>query len=171
MLRFLWTWIVRRYSKQQSIQRALAEPQNILNVGLLAEALKSRDARTLHTAENALATLLLDLKPSDFNLLNGHQRFCLYRYIDIKCPRPDLTIAILIALRQIGDYTVMPFVIHLAESDALTRSQQHVVLVAQDSLPALRKRCAQYRATETLLRAANVPSPSSTIIHQIEETI
>jgi hypothetical protein len=118
--------------------------------------------------KNALIRLLPRLKSSDTTLLTPQQRKKLWvllkmgasPWLDEHTVGAALMVEILRALEQVGDEQAIPTVEHLAKS----AKHRAVRKAAQECLPFLSQRSAEYRAEHTLLRAANASDTPSRVL-------
>jgi hypothetical protein len=124
-------------------------------VGPLAEALHFGHRPTRLAAERALVRLLPLLTAEHRDLLTGKQRADLYRASSGK--NTNLTLAILPALKHIGDAAAIPYVEHVAawtgDSEQIVRARA----LAQECLALLRERAEEERNPKILVRAADAP--------------
>jgi hypothetical protein len=108
--------------------------------------------------KRALIRLLPRLQSTDACLLLQRQRKALNQFLQFNESYggadsyllPDLKIAVLRALEQVGDETVLPTVEKLAKS----AGNPTVRLAAQECLPFLQQRTEEARVQQTLLRAS-----------------
>jgi len=155
------------YSRtHRAAARKAAEYEDPRVVGHLANMLEVQDKDTRQVVEEALIGLLPKMRASDAGLLNAEQRESLYRGLRRK--NPELVLAILKALEQIGDSRAIPYVEKLekalqeqrAAAEAQGRSQEAAeidnrILVAKECLQFLQDHAQQEQARQTLLRASD----------------
>jgi hypothetical protein len=122
-------------------------------VGPLAEALEYRSKRVREAATAALIRLLPLLQTSDSDLVNSEQRNCLHRAL--MGNSPELVVAVLGALGQIGDSRAIPNVERLAAGLGVAVEDERIRKMAQETVLLLRQRMELQRAPQTLLRAAS----------------
>jgi hypothetical protein len=133
----------------------IANHNDVTSVGPLAEALTWKNPAIQRAATKALIRLLPHLRASDVNLLNKHQRKCLYAALN--GTNVDLTLALLRALEQIGDYRALPHVEALASGiGQTTRRDGRVQEAALACLPYLRMQAERARVSQILLRPSSM---------------
>ncbi|MCX6361395.1 MAG: hypothetical protein NT029_16450, partial [Armatimonadetes bacterium] len=71
---------------------------------------------------------------------------------------------LLAALEQVGDTSALPLVQALAEMEARSARERHVVEAAGRCLPYLRLCADANQQSQTLLRAAHAPGPDADIL-------
>jgi hypothetical protein len=152
--------------------RRLAQLDDPRCIGLLVDIWGGQkssdyDRKTRRLAERALTRSLLHLKASDAELLNEKQRAILRRTLAMngyiafgKYRDPDLLIAVLKALEQIGDWRCEPLVRTMAE----TAKDKSVQEAARNCLPYLEMLAAKERVGENLLRASDKPASGPDIL-------
>jgi hypothetical protein len=111
---------------------------------------------------SALTILLPQMKASDAHLLtsDAHQNIALWTFGKAGIVRrdifgPEIAVASLEALGQIGNASLIPAVEQLAKKKARTPGQEKVKQAALECLPILRARCAEMATARTLLRASH----------------
>lgn len=144
---------------QKQATRELAQFNDVRAVGPLAEALTFEDKQVRQVAKEALTRLLPRLQAGDAPLLNSEQRHILHRCLYRRKFRFDqnLALAILNALRQVGDERDLPVVQRLAQGTGKYDHSRKIQMEAQDCLPFLQKRAEEQAARQSLLRAAVQP--------------
>jgi hypothetical protein len=130
-------WAMMGTKRHKEAAKHLAELGDARSVGPLAETLSIPDPQLRSIVEGALIRLLPQMRADQADLLNAEQRACLYRVMNGK--NPELTIAILKGLEQIGDEKALPIVQKLAErevkpEDNLTHTTDSVSGTVQPSL-------------------------------------
>ncbi len=152
--------------EQTRAARELAKHNDIRGAGHLAEALEWPDPRLRKVAAVALIRLLPEMQASDASLLSADQRLCLYGKLNPRSIRsqPQLVLAILKALEQVGDEAALPYVKKLAEMDVGRGTELQVRVAALACLPFLEQRIQKQWATETLLRPSAAGGASSEIL-------
>jgi hypothetical protein len=148
---------------QRKAVSALAKYDDIRAVGRLAEALEFQDKNVAAVAEPKLTELLPRLQPCDAGLLNDAQRRSLDRAL-LKHRKPELVIAILKALQQVGDAKSLEPVEKLAGGQGRTGRDGRVVNAAVDCVPALKLRAQAERDAQTLLRPVLSGDPEGTLL-------
>ena len=125
---------------------------------MLGAAYLQPDIEALQTA---LTPLLLQLRPEDSNRLNRRQRAILNRSLQSLADGSRLheytetfDLAILQALKQVGDRSAVPVVEKLTRMDADTTAKIHIRRAAADWLPLLQIRAGLVAEGKTLLRAS-----------------
>jgi hypothetical protein len=126
--------------------------EDVSIVGPLAEALEYRSKRVREAATAALIRLLPRLQTTDSDLLNSEQRDSLHRAL--MGNSPELVLAVLGALDQVGDSRAIPNVEVLAAGLGVAAGDRRIRDMAQQTLLVLRQRVELQRAPQTLLRAA-----------------
>jgi hypothetical protein len=152
---------VTMFSRHAKLARQLLAEQDVSAVGRLAEAAGWPDARVRAAALSSLARLLPRLKASDARILTTAQRGCLHGLLNAATARahPEVVVALLRALEQVGDLAAVPFVRNLANlSDASARTVA-VRDAARECLPALLERARFNTDPQVLLRPAEAPGP------------
>jgi hypothetical protein len=130
----------------------LAQRDDIRVVGPLAEALRSWDGEAQAIAEAALIRLLPRLRAEHDVLLTPDQRKNLHRALRGK--NESLSLAILKALRHIGDAESLICVTRMVYERSRSGIDSRLQEAAIDLLPELRERVEEQRAVATLLRAS-----------------
>ncbi|HLK59299.1 MAG TPA: hypothetical protein VKU00_22255 [Chthonomonadaceae bacterium] len=142
--------------------RGLAKRAGIRAIGPLIEMrfgfLGPRQFSTLY---NTLIELLPEIKHSDVNLLNRKHRDFLYEVLAgtgqtgmSVVQHEKLRLAILEALKQVGDERAVPIVRRLAKVPFWQREPNALQEAAQECLPLLEANLAHVVSTQTLLRAS-----------------
>lgn len=144
----------------------LARADDPSAVGPLVEALTWPEEGLRAVARDGLTRLLPRLKAGDGGLLSTSARTVLNGYLNRDAARshPDFVIALLAALEQVGDTTALPLVQALAEMEARSARERHVVEAAGRCLPYLRLCADANQQSQTLLRAAHAPGPDADIL-------
>lgn len=143
------------------LARELMNEDDIEAIGRLAEAATWPDARLKAAAISALTRLLPRLKASDAGMLTSAQRGCLNLFLNAAEARahPDLVVALLGALEQVGDMAAVPYVRSLAQMPTKSARLAAIRDAAQQCLPALMERARVNTDHQTLLRPASAPGP------------
>jgi hypothetical protein len=143
----------------------IATHNDVMSVGPLAEALLWRNPPLQRAATTALIRLLPHLRASDVNLLNNHQRKCLYSALH--GANVDLTLALLRGLEQSGDHRALPHVEALASrAGETTRRDGRIQEAAQACLPYLRIQAERARISQSLLRPSSIAElPTGDLVH------
>ncbi|MDE2125440.1 MAG: hypothetical protein KGJ62_02500 [Armatimonadetes bacterium] len=140
----------------RSAIRALSDFDDIRVTGAVVEALQVPDRDMYALASRALCRLLPRLRASDTGILNVEQRAILNRTLSRAAKRrPELALAILAALSQVGDEKALPAVTALAALPRGSRIRQEVVAAAQQCLPLLQQRAIAQETDRHLLRPAD----------------
>jgi len=152
---------VTMFSKHARLARQLLTEQDVSAIGRLAEAACWPDARVRAAALSSLTRLLPKLKASDAGVLTTAQRGCLHALLNGPTARahPEVVVALLRALEQVGDLAAVPFVRNLAN---LSDSSARTVAVrdaAGECLPVLMERARLNTDPQILLRPAEAPGP------------
>jgi hypothetical protein len=127
-------------------------------IGKLIDALVFPDRHIRNAASRSLILRLPRLRPEEAALLDDFQRDSLYRRLNRihAFHHPDLTIAILKAIENIGDAGALLYVERLAEGRAWTGGMRRVQEAARWCLPALEAHIAGREETGP----DSVPSPA-----------
>ncbi len=151
-------------------------------IGAVIEALTYNDPLTVTTAMTTLTCLLPHLRASDRHLLNRKQRVILNdklleRGMIMSLISPELALAILTALAQVGDVGSMPAVRKVACGGA-TGKDPAVRQAARECLPFLQAIAQQEEASQTLLRPSDpavapdaLVRPATMALEQHEEQV
>lgn len=125
-------------------------------IGVLSKALEWPDRKIRAIAGLLLTQFLPLLKVSDNETLSREARNALYRQLSPRKARrnPDLTIAILGALPEIGTDSAVPYVVRLCSEARFVRNPRAVRNTARAILPALEARVAIQRADDAANRAS-----------------
>jgi hypothetical protein len=179
---------------QKRAARSLAQFEDVRSVGPLAEALEFGDREVRAVAVEALIRLLPKLQASDASLLDDVQRGCLRRalskgahgvYVGFtvstpqggcrRFPRrgaygfhPELAVAVLQALEQVGDDRDLAAVQSLADGKGRSGKLTRVREAAQRCLPYLQQRADERRTRQTLLRASGLSeTPADLLVRPV----
>lgn len=153
----LLAWL--RQNKQA--ENAMTRFQGVQAVGPLAEALHfDWNPSVQETAANSLIHLLPRLQATDAHLLNEHQRKCLYRALE-RSENAALILAILQALKQIGDHKALSQVEKLVAGKGKASGNEQVKEAAEVCLSFLKERMRQEVNKQTLLRSADTSEVST----------
>lgn len=147
-------WWNKRRTQKWTLER-IAQHENVAEVGLLAEAFfwGRRDIQKAVTT--ALLRLLPQMRVENGHWLTERQRECLYAALDN--PNVDLTLALLRAFEQVGDYHALPHVEALAQRTAKTGAREAIIHeAALACLPYLRMEAERARGAQTLLRPSSL---------------
>ena len=137
----------------RSAVRALSDFDDIRVTGAAVEALQMKDKEVYGLASRALCRLLPRLRASDEGILDAEQRAILNKVLPRAARhQPDLALAILAALGQVGDETSVPAVTALAAAPPRLRILPAVVAAARDCLPLLEQRATAQETSRQLLR-------------------
>jgi hypothetical protein len=148
--------------KQKSAALAISRFDDIRAIGPLAETLEYRDKSLLPIATQTLICLLPRMKASDAFLLNTAQRACLNRALQGK--NTDLTLAILKAWEQVGDFNAIPEVEKLAEGHGYGGRYLTVITAARECLPYLRQSAERQQFSAQLLRPSDGNTTPSDVL-------
>ena len=165
---------------------ALQTLDNPALVGLLTDTLRGAAAEmpaainwsAVRAMRAALTHLLPRLQATDAHLLNVAQRarlnhelgrgklslhpaWCGPQQAEMQAA---FDVAILKAWEQVGDENALPVVQKLAAQRAGTPAQKRVQQAAKSCLPYLETRAGEQRATQTLLRAADLPTTNGDVL-------
>lgn len=166
----------RSYRRKRSLTTALAQSQDVTQVGYLIQALRVQNTRVCNLAKRTLIVLLPTLKASDAARLGDSERAILLRLLSIPpndLGRRDLKelfsrlayrrelelrLAILKALEQVGGARELATVERLARGlpgpPSISKICREIQEAAQECLPYLQMRANVQRAREELLRAS-----------------
>jgi hypothetical protein len=148
---------------QKSAGKALALLQDPKTVGFLAEALWFGDKKIQEQAKTALIRLLPLVQPSDVEDMTPEQRDCLYKALKDK--DAQLVLAILNALRLIGDGHALPHVQRLIDHPEVNGIRNDLVKkTAEETLPYIQEFASKEQAAGTLLRAVSAPMDEDTLL-------
>ncbi|HLK56782.1 MAG TPA: hypothetical protein VKU00_09470 [Chthonomonadaceae bacterium] len=153
--------------RQKRATEALAQyDEDVRIVGPLAEALEFQDKKLLPIVTEKLISLLPKLKASDRSLLTADQRACLYRAL--QGTNPNLKLAVLMSLQQIGDSKALPYVRKL-EKDSWAMSRDAIREAVAACIPFLTDLAEREKNSQTLLRAADGnATPSEVLLRPAE---
>ncbi len=130
--------------KLKYVVRTLAHVDDVRTVGPLIEGLMLADKTTSFLAAPALVRLLPKLKAADEDLLNEHQRRYMNHLLMSRTKTeesdPELSLAILQALQQLGDRTALKPVRRLAQGKGKAARNRLIQEAAQASLSVLEQR-------------------------------
>ncbi len=140
--------------------RSIMQEEDVEAVGRIAEAVLWPDEKIRAAAMSALVRVLPKLKASDAGILTSTQRTCLNGLLDRTTARerPDVVVALLRALEQVGDMSAVPYVRSLANMPDATARMATVREAARECLPVLLERARQNTDPQVLLRPAEQPA-------------
>ncbi len=150
-------WVAVRTQRRKNFDHiTLAQYDDVRAITPLIYALGWSNRRTQIVVASALTRLLPKLKASDASLLpfTQQKRLCALLTDRVARTNPDLAVAILNALEQVGDVRLAPVVQKQAEANASTQAQRRVRLAAENCLMYLLDRGEQERSSNMLLRPA-----------------
>lgn len=146
--------------RSKEMARLLATSRDPRAVSVLAVAARDGESDTQRVAEQGLRSILPQLQASDSEHITDDAHNALIHLLGHN-PDPDLKIAILHALEQVGDERAMSLVSMLAE----TESNPRVADAARNCLPFLKARASQARLRHTLLRPVTLMvEPDKTLL-------
>ncbi len=151
--------------------RVLAALDDVRTVGPLLEALEWRDLAAFSgvraLATQALTRLLPRLRPEDTDLLDDHQRACLYRLLrhHPSDDQTELVVALLGAVAQVGDARAVSQLERMTRDRGGPLPRQRVRVTAQEALTQLHRRLES--APGTLLRASSDTTSTDLLLHPV----
>lgn len=150
--------------RREKLAKQLAQYDDKRAVGPLVEALGYYDPLTVNAAITALTRLLPELRASDRHLLNDAQRTGLNNVLlgtsrlKASAIKPELALAILKALGQVGDAAALPAVEKVANGGGIGKNSA-VRLASAECLPFLQE-VARHEAAQKMLLRASGPGAS-----------
>ena len=143
---------------------ALARIDSVRVAGPLIEALVLDDPVITQAAANALKRLFRQLRPGGQSDITDAHWQSLFRSLD-QVRDPDLAVAALMALEQVGDERAIALVAPLAEGKGIAAISLDVQRAARDSLEILADHSLRGRVGRTLLRPSSEPgAPDVTLL-------
>ena len=140
---------------QRQGAQLLAKLDNIRAVNLLTDALMWQDKEVARSAREALVRLLPRLKQSDVEYLTLDRRKILLKQFNSLKANPELLLAILKAMEQVGGAEAIPTVSRLAAGRGLNSKRPGIQAAAQVCLPYLQARAEGRELRDTLLRSSS----------------
>ena len=153
---------------QKKAAQLLSEFDDPRLIGPLAECLDTTDAYTSRVAAAGLKRMLPRVRASDARVIAPESMGALYRALAAR--DPDLCVAILRSLEQIGDEKAFPVVEKLADIQPRNGADRRVKKAAEDCLPALLDRARKGSVGSTLLRAAEAPEPAESLLRPVAQS-
>ncbi|HLV81023.1 MAG TPA: hypothetical protein VKT32_12115 [Chthonomonadaceae bacterium] len=159
-------------SRHNAAVQLLSRLDDVRAVGPLLQIWKQMDwtyfpQRKL--AEEPLIRLLPRLRADDASLMDDAQRRCLY-YVLLRTNSPELDLALLKALEQVGNRRALPYVRKLAAgrgrcTDSLVRE------AANECLPYLIERMEEQRQGQTLLRPGSQGAADDALLRPTSQVV
>ena len=142
----------RALEGQESRILALAEINDLRAIGALLELMQASKGKMRETPRTALLKLLPALRASDFAAMNLAQKRALTGSLNFD--DPELALAILKALQQVGDASTIPQVEKIAKGRGDVSRDWQVMEAARNCLPFLQARTENPKDAAQLLRPA-----------------
>ncbi len=159
--------------QRRLLQTGLSKRDDVRVIGPLIDLFDSADTRTRQAVQNSLIRLLPQLDAVSAQELSKSQKEQLYSLLQVGGnERIELQLAVLKAIRYIGDRDALHAVTWLAESAPEEGRWGRLRLAAKETLPYLKQRVAQEPNRQSLLRPAKsvLSQTGAELLHPISSS-